>query len=241
MTDRSAQGPLPPRPRRRTPADPGRAEPRLTRAEIVRAALRLLAEQGYETFSMRRLATVLEVKNPSLYWHVQHKEELFDLIADAVLGECPLPEPAEAGQAEDWAGKFAEIARGLRRAILDHAAAVPLLSGRPFLGPNGLRLADRVVGLLRGAGFDDRTAGYGYLLLLYYVIGFAGQETAFGPGETGEARLRSLHQALAELPAGAYPHLTALSTALTERGLDDRFELGLRGLLSGLAAELPGR
>ncbi|MFI9723240.1 TetR/AcrR family transcriptional regulator C-terminal domain-containing protein [Streptomyces sp. NPDC052396] len=238
MTDRPADGPLPPRPRRRATTDPARTEPRLTRAEIVRAALRLLAEQGYEAFSMRRLAAGLEVKNPSLYWHVQHKEELFDLIADAVVGECPLPAPAGA---EDWSGQLAEIARGLRRAMLAHAAAVPLLSGRPFLGPNGLRLADRVAGLLRGAGFDDRTAGHGYLLLLYYVVGFVGQETAFGPGETGEARLHAMHRTLAELPAGAYPHLTALSTAITERGLDDRFELGLRGLLSGLAAELPAR
>ncbi|MGN5376923.1 TetR/AcrR family transcriptional regulator [Streptomyces lasalocidi] len=201
----------------------------------MRASLELLADQGYEAFSMRKLATALEVKNPSLYWHVQSKEDLFDLIADAIVGDCRLPEPDSP---RTWSDQLADVARNLRKAILSHSAATPLLTGRPLLGPNGLRLADHVIGTMRRAGFDDRTAGYGYLLLTYYVVGFVSQETAFGPGEVGEARLQFMQQALGELSDEQFPNIAAIRDAVSERGLDDRFELGLRGLLKGLAEEL---
>ncbi|MEU1478322.1 TetR/AcrR family transcriptional regulator C-terminal domain-containing protein [Streptomyces sp. NPDC001668] len=238
MTDRAPRSTAGQRPRRRAAQNlwgDTPAEPQLNRGEIVRASLDLLADQGYEAFSMRKLATTLDVKNPSLYWHVQSKDDLFDLVADAIVGDCRLPEP---GGPEEWSEQLAEVARNFRTAILGHSAATPLLTGRPLLGPHGLRLADHVIGTMRRAGFDDRTAGYGYLLLTYYVIGFVSQETAFGPGEVGEARLQFMQQALSELSDETFPNIAAIRDTLMERGLDDRFELGLRGLLKGLAEEL---
>ncbi len=210
------------------------SEPQLNRSEIVRAALHLLVSQGYDAFSMRKLAAELNVKNPSLYWHFPSKEDLFDLVADAIVGECALPVLEDP---QDWARGLAEVARNLRTAFLEHSAAMPLFTGRALLGPNGLRLSDHVIGTMRRAGFDDRTAGYAYLLLTYYVVGFVIQATAFGVGEAGEARLREMNDRFREISAEEFPNLSAIRDTLTERGLDDRFELGLRGLLSGFAEE----
>ncbi|HEY1176798.1 MAG TPA: TetR family transcriptional regulator [Phytomonospora sp.] len=124
---------------------------RLDRAEIVRVALELLDTQGLDTFSMRRLAQALEIKSPSLYWHVRSKEELYDLIIDTVYGKCPLPDETLA-----WDARLTELALSLRKVFLDHPAAARLLPGRVPVGPNALRVGDHLIGIMRGAGFDEK-------------------------------------------------------------------------------------
>lgn len=208
---------------------------RLDRTEIVRVALELLERQGVDAFSMRGLATALNIKSPSLYWHVRSKDELFDLVVDAVLGECVLP---EHGTESDWREQLAEIAREMRRVLLRHPAATRLLNGRVPLGPNWLRIAESVIGTLRRAQFGDRLAGYCYLVLLYYAVGFVSQEVAFGQGVEGRVRLDQMREYFAGLPGDRYPNVTAVAGGLAERGLSDRFELGLNGILTGFAAEL---
>ncbi|MDL4821484.1 TetR/AcrR family transcriptional regulator C-terminal domain-containing protein [Actinomadura opuntiae] len=208
------------------------AAPRLDRAEIVRAALELLDADGFDAFSMRRLAAALDIKSPSLYWHVSGKDELFDLLVDTVIGKCPLP---DGDDGRPWDERLIEIGLDLRRVLLAHPAATRLLPGRLPFGPHGLRLADHVVGLLRRAGFDDRMAGYGYLLLMFYVTGFAVQEIAFGKGPENGDRLAEVTRYLEGLPSDRYPDLVAVAGELLAPRLTDRFEFGLRGVIDGLA------
>ncbi|WP_431915671.1 TetR/AcrR family transcriptional regulator C-terminal domain-containing protein [Nonomuraea jabiensis] len=222
---------------RQDPGFPGgieETEPRLDRARIAQAALDLLDEHGFDAFSMRKLAVALDIKSPSLYWHVRSKDELFDLLIDVVLGKCRLP--AEDGR--PWTERLAGIGLELRQVLLAHPAATRLLPGRVPFGPNGLRLADHIIGILRQAGFDNRLAGYGYLLLLFYVTGFAGHEIAFGKGPDNPTRLAQITRFLRELPADRYPHVTAVADELTGTpGLTRRFELGLAGILNELDRE----
>ncbi|MFA1547859.1 TetR/AcrR family transcriptional regulator [Actinomadura chokoriensis] len=213
------------------PREEHAAAPRLDRAEIVRAALDLLDRDGFDAFSMRRLAVELEVKSPSLYWHVRSKDELFDLLIDTVIGKCPLP---AADEGDSWQRRLSSLGMDLRQVLLSHPAATRLLPGRLPFGPNGLRLADRVIGLLRRSGFDDRMASYGYLVLVFYVIGFAVQEIAFGKGAANGARLAEVGRYLGGLPADRYPDLVAVADELLAPRLTDRFEFGLQSLIDGL-------
>jgi TetR/AcrR family transcriptional regulator, tetracycline repressor protein len=213
-------------------ADP--EEPRLNRDQIAQAALVLMDQEG-ATFSMRKLAVALHVQSPSLYWHVRNKEELFDLVVDVVLGQCPLPGD---GDSQTWLARLHTLGLDLRRVLLSHPAAVQLLPGRMPFGPNGLRLANHLIGILRDAGFDNRLASYGYLLLMTYVFGFTGQEVAFGKGPDNPAHLAQITDYLSQLPPQTYPHLVAVATDLTARpGLTDRFDVGLTGILTGLARQ----
>jgi TetR/AcrR family tetracycline transcriptional repressor len=212
------------------PRDAGQAGTRLDRGQIARAAVTLLDSEGASAFSMRKLALALDVQSPTLYWHFRNKEHLFELVIDEVLGECPLP----AGQ-QPWDQRLLNTGLGLRRVLLDHPAAVQIMPGRFLFGPNGLRLANHIIGTLRDAGFGNRLAGYGYLLLMIYVVGFAGQETAFGKGPGNPERLAQVSQYLRDLPADRYPHLVAVADDLTGRsGMTHRFEVGLTGLLTEL-------
>lgn len=74
------------------------ADKKLTRDTIAAAALDLLNEAGLDQLSLRKLAARLEVKAPSLYWHVADKNALLALLAESVFVECL----AHVPESQDW-------------------------------------------------------------------------------------------------------------------------------------------
>jgi len=81
---------------------------RNSRADVVSAALRVLAEHGLEFCSMRRVAAELGVQPSALYHHVPDKQTLLALMADEIVRE------ATAARHEDPT----ELCHALRRAML---------------------------------------------------------------------------------------------------------------------------
>ena len=67
------------------PVQEPRSEPPLSRERIVATAVELLDAQGVDGLTMRRLADRLGSGVMSLYWHVDNKEDVFDLALDSVL------------------------------------------------------------------------------------------------------------------------------------------------------------
>src|SRR4051812_5513696 len=61
--------------------------PRLDRERIVEVGLRLLDEAGFEQLSLRRIAADIGVQTPALYWHITDRNELYGLMAEAMLRE----------------------------------------------------------------------------------------------------------------------------------------------------------
>ena len=59
----------------------------LTRQRIVEVASALVDAEGLEAVSVRRLATELGVRGPSLYNHFATKAEILDAVADAVVSQ----------------------------------------------------------------------------------------------------------------------------------------------------------
>lgn len=61
----------------------------LTRDGIVRAALRLVTEEGLAKLTMRRLGTELGVEGMALYHHFRNKDELLQALAESVFEDPP--------------------------------------------------------------------------------------------------------------------------------------------------------
>src|SRR5579872_7047439 len=59
----------------------------LTRGRVVAEALAVVSTEGAQALSMRALALRLGVVPGALYRHVRSKEQLYDLVLDAVLAE----------------------------------------------------------------------------------------------------------------------------------------------------------
>src|SRR5580704_9186838 len=98
------------------PPDDGPAGRRaLTRQRVVAEALAIIAADGAQALSMRALAARLGVVPGALYRHVRGKEQLHDLVLDAVLGEVD----RHAGAGAPWAARTAALA-GRLRAVLEN-------------------------------------------------------------------------------------------------------------------------
>ena len=112
---------------------PSTARPKLDRAIIVRAALELLNEVGLDGLSTRRLAERLQVRSPTLYWHVRNKQELLDLMANTILFRAP-PDFHMQGDWWVWMGQLARVIRGNLLEYRDGARVVAGTRPTPTLG-----------------------------------------------------------------------------------------------------------
>lgn len=100
---------------------------------------------------MRRIARELDAGAMSLYWHVESKDELLDLMQDAVEGEQWAPDPNRG-----LADRSAAMALAQRAALHRHQWLMDLIGGRPPLGPNALRNLDRALAVIDRLGWEPR-------------------------------------------------------------------------------------
>jgi TetR/AcrR family tetracycline transcriptional repressor len=149
----------------------------LDRQRVVRVALELLDEVGLDDLSMRRLAERLGVTAASLYWYVRDKSELLDLLADALSAEAPLDLDVSG---LSWRAQLEAAGRAFRQLARAHRDAARILAGTTPSGPNRLRAIDRLLGVLRGAGFSPEDTADAAYIFNVYVIGFLLDE-ALGP------------------------------------------------------------
>lgn len=59
----------------------------ITKEKIFQAAIELIVEKGYDRFSIRELASRLDVKAASLYSHVKNVEEICIAVGENAIGQ----------------------------------------------------------------------------------------------------------------------------------------------------------
>ncbi|MGX7760233.1 TetR/AcrR family transcriptional regulator C-terminal domain-containing protein [Streptomyces angustmyceticus] len=212
------------------PRRTSRGEPPLTLVRIVEAAVALLDEEGIEGLTMRRLADRLAVVAPSLYWHVDTKDDVIELAVDAIFGEVP----PKTGRSSHWRDEVTEVLTVWRAALLRHpwAAAVPARQ-RPTIGPNFLTGMEALQATLVRAGFTGKGLSAATWALYNHVMGSAASESALritdAERRVGQEQLRADHDRYPTLAAQGY---------LYDDDWDGSFTTGLDYLLEGLAAQL---
>jgi AcrR family transcriptional regulator len=223
-----------------------RSAPALSRAEIVAASTAPPDAEGSDAVSMRRIAQVLRAGTMSLYWHVASKEQLLDLMLDALIGEFDVPEPTG-----DWREDLRAQARGERATLLRHAWVVDFLGGRPPLGPNTLLHLDRQLAALDGVHIDVGAAMYILGTVQTYVLGSVlrdmqearVQRDQEQSGVTREEWAPSRRAWRNRLDAdGRFTRVVRFLDADidpdAEETRDERFEFGLDCLIDGIAAKI---
>jgi AcrR family transcriptional regulator len=216
------------------PTDGQDRRSQLTRERVVTQALAVIAQDGVQALTMRRLAARLGVVPGALYHHVANKQQLQDLVLDNVLAEVDLQLDPSLG----WTDQLTLLAHRLRQVLEAHPGVAGILKTRDPLGPHSLALAEAFLGPLQAAGFGDHQAGPAFFVLVDYTIGFA----VSGPlTSVNEQRLRDpatraqLHQFFRSLPPDRFPALVALGDHVWVDNRDQRFTQGLQVLLDGLA------
>ncbi len=210
----------------------------VTLERVGAAALRIVDAEGLDALTVRRLAQELGVGTMTLYWYVQNKDEVLDLVADRIMADVTLPSPGD-----DWRQAVRDVATAVRSALIRHANAVPVMLERGSLGPNGIALIDTSLGLLRAAGFDPGMAADAYNTIANYVLGSAAAQlsTLNPPGRPDISRPaygQMLRDYIGSLPGGRYQNLKDAAPRIFGASTDARFSVGLEFIIDGLALRL---
>ncbi|MEY9888684.1 TetR/AcrR family tetracycline transcriptional repressor [Catenulispora sp. MAP12-49] len=210
----------------------------LSQEAIVDAALRILETEGYDALSMRHVAAELGTGAASLYAHVANKDELLKLCIDRVFGDADFAEP----DPDHWVDQLREMMRTTRRILQAHPGLARAMLGRVPMGPNGMRLIEGFMGVLRAGDLPDKVAAWaGDVVSLYVVASVFEDDIRYSiHGEASEQDMENwadeMKTYLKALPVAVFPNLVALADPLFETGgPDGRFEFGLDLMLRGLA------
>jgi len=201
---------------------------------IVAAAIEVLDEAGFAGLSMRRVAERLGTGAASLYAHVSGREELLELVFDALVGQVRLEEPDPAR----WREQLRRLLRDLRDILASHTDAALAGLGRVPTAPQTLAAAEVLTGVLQAGGLTDRVVALGFDQLVLYVSASAYEAGLYRKTDPAElqrywAGIRAFY---ASIPPGRYPVLTAIAPDMTGADDDERFEFGLDLIIAGLEA-----
>ncbi|GAA4611329.1 TetR/AcrR family transcriptional regulator C-terminal domain-containing protein [Actinoallomurus liliacearum] len=230
------------RPERLERSGPGR-RPGYSRDQITRTAVQIADAEGLEATTMRRIACELGTGAMSLYRYVPKRDDLFDLMIDMVIREIELPDRPSG----DWRSDLSLVAHQTRATGLRHSWLVPLLSGRPTLGPQLLRVHEFALAALDGFVPDiDDVTGYVGMLNDYIhsairrEIGW--QEEARRTGLDPETWKRDYVGPYVRqvVESGTYPLFTRsiLESRMSHLSLAARFQHGLERVLNGIGAQV---
>jgi len=207
-------------PRRRPLATPARAPANLSHEAIRTAALALIDRDGLAEFSTRKLGRVLGCQAMAIYWYYSSKELLLDAVVDTMIADVGMVVDPDA---PDWVGVLRAVAVAYRQLAHDHPRAFPLLATRRFATEGTYAFLETLFEVARRHGIDDRAAARFYRVVSSYCNGFALNELAALPGPS-TAALRK-----------RFERVTAVSTWLEPRHLDEIFQFGLELQLAALA------
>ena len=153
---------------------------RLSRERILDTALALVARDGLDALSMRRLAQDLDVWPMSLYRYFHDKHELLAALADAAAED--IAPPAAGGP---WREQMRELLGQARAMFKRHPGGL-----RPGDdGPATARVRDTGLAILERAGFGRDEARTAWQALLAYAAGTAAFDSGAADFEYGLARV----------------------------------------------------
>src|SRR3954471_6590129 len=207
---------------------------------IVRAALDLLDADGFDQMSLRRLASHLGMHAPGLYWYIESKQDLIDLMAKTILdrGLADLKRPAPETKWEDWLVELACTTRSALLARRDGARVV----GSAFLLKTGAFTAAIEIALeiLEAAGFDRLLALGATMTLVRFSIGAAlGEQVSPMSGIVDAEELeRVTRELVATVDATKWPRTAAAYEQLFESDARDRMGLRHRDRVFRWGAEM---
>ena len=203
----------------------------MEKKQIIQKALDILNRDGLDGVTLRRLATELQIKAASIYWHIPSKSELLDEMANAILEKHFSTVDFQNDQRE-WAEWLNTLAHELRIAMLVYQDGARVVAGsHPDINQVLMELWDLTIRVLHNAGFGYGAAATVMVTVINFTFGSVIEEQSSMPYEAGIKQKR-----------GRLPFLSqALTSALEDwqnESDDTRFDTGVRVIINGVRNEL---
>ena len=216
-------------------ARPRRRASPITVDQVVDTALAVIAAEGYEALTMRRLATALDTGPASLYAHVVNKADLDELLIGRLCAELVLPEPDPAA----WRDQIRSVCAQLRDQFLRFPGISRGALAMAPTDPETLRVNEGMLAILLTGGVAPQAAAWAIDALLLYVAAYCleasiARQRAAHPDDAWVLDRDELTRRLATLPSASYPHTVRHAAVLTAGEGHDRFDFTLGLMVDGL-------
>ncbi|MFJ9967575.1 TetR/AcrR family transcriptional regulator [Streptomyces avermitilis] len=234
--ERRAARHQPPNPEAETAPRPRRRKAPITVEQVIDTALGVIATEGYEALTMRRLAGALDTGPASLYAHVVNKADLDELLIGRLCAELALPEPDPAA--------WREQIRGVCTQIRDQYLKYPGISRAALaMAPTDLetmRVSEGMLAILLAGGVAPQAAAWAIDALLLYVAAYCLEASIVRQRSADDDAVwvldrDELLRRFTALPAETFPHTTRYAAELTAGEGHDRFDFTLALMVDGLA------
>ena len=217
--------------KRRGPSG-GRKKP-ITVDAIIDTAFGIVASEGYEALTMRRVATALETGPASLYAHVVNKDDLDELLLGRLYAQIELPEPDPG----TWRQQITSVYTQMR----DQYSRYPGISRAALaIMPTNLetmRVNEGIFAIVLAGGFDPQTAAWAIDALTLYVNAYCLEtslrDQATRNGDNWVVSRDELLRRFADLP-DTFPQTKRYAAELTSGAAHDRFDFTINLILDGL-------
>jgi AcrR family transcriptional regulator len=214
----------------------------LSREQILKTALAIADRDALDGLTIRKLAARLGVSPMGVYRYFRNKAEIVGGLVDLVAAEYNVAGHSEA----DWAAWVRETFCLMRKALLAHPGVLPLLGTAASSGSNAMAAMEEVLGVLRRAGMDRRSAASAFHTLISYTIGAVAIEShlngqPLGEEINAEERLRQSRLLFESAPRPTYPSIVDLAEQLALLATDEEFVRGLDRILAGLKSRVGTR
>ncbi|GAB3880966.1 hypothetical protein GCM10029964_036240 [Kibdelosporangium lantanae] len=197
-----------------SPTDTPAATPRkapITADRITDAALQVIATEGYDSLTIRRVSAVLGTGPSSLYAHILNKNDLDDLLIGRLCAEItlPIPDPAK------WRTQLLDVYAQLRDQYLRYPGISRAALATVPTHLETLRVSEGILAILLAGGIEPQKAAWARDALTLYVCGYAlerslvqlrGDQEWVVSREDLVERLTALPPTASPTPAGTPPN-----------------------------------
>ena len=194
----------------------------ISRSATLKAALKIIDEEGLEKLSIRRLGAALNVQGISLYHHFKDKDEILVAVCELALSNVRTPDASHTA----WRDWLLANAIKFHRALRVHPNLIPVLMRRHPLRI-GMKEHNATAGLLAVQGVPPEAIMPLLETLEELALGSASYESAVDKDEHSESWQVD------------YPNLYHLSRR-TVLSRDDVFELVARATIDAIMNAIRG-
>jgi AcrR family transcriptional regulator len=203
----------------------------------VQAAFEIVAREGYDALSMRRVATALGTGPASLYAHVVNKEDLDDLLIGQLCSGIEIPEPDPA----TWREQIHQVCTQVRDLYLRYPGISRAALAIVPTNLATLRVSEGMLAILLAGGINPQTAAWAMDALVLYVNAYCletylvSRQPSHQEGDWVLSRDELLRR-FAALPADIYPQTRRYAAELTSGTEHERFDFTITLMLDCLEA-----
>jgi AcrR family transcriptional regulator len=202
---------------------------RLSRDALVDAAEGIVAREGIDALTMRRLADELGSSPMGLYRHVRDKDELLLLLLERRATELPTPSLPKDPR-ERLISLFVLLFDGLSRSPW----IIEVLAKGDLIAPSVLPVIDRILEAFVDAGLSPERAGRAYHVAWRYTVGELTVRDSTARHFADLDRPPLLAKIIGEIDPAEMPTLAALRGQLAAARESGRYEDGIAAVIDGL-------